>query len=124
MTNVPEIRMRTGIKVLCPVHRDEMFGPLDRIREMFRCRRPNCRMCWRAGRGYFVDGVQFVAEPQGERTVACLKVGHGHKFIARINGGTATWECSVEGCSEQEERPLEPASFWDPPRSRVASFSR
>jgi hypothetical protein len=126
MGDTTKPKRRDGIKPLCPIHQVEMSGPIDEMMEFYVCQRPGCEMCWRAVSEYFrfVRGVPFRTILQMQQQVFCSRVGHGHKFLARVNGDKTVWECSVEGCSESEERPLAPTSLWDVPKQSGPSYAR
>jgi hypothetical protein len=126
MGDVTKHKARKGIKPLCPVHQEEMSGPIDEAMEFYLCRRSGCEMCWRAVSEYFrfVREVPFRTIMQMQQQVHCSKVGHGHKFLARVNGDRGVWECSIEGCSETEEKPLAPKNHWDAPGPQKTSFAR
>jgi hypothetical protein len=114
MTDTPKPKRRDGIKPLCPVHHEEMVGPIDSVLELCSCARPGCETCWRAASEYFrfVGGVPTKTILQMQQRVPCQKPGHGHMFLARVTRDKAIWECSVDGCAENRERLLDPPSIW------------
>ena len=118
MGDVTKPRRRPGIRPLCPIHLKEMSGPIDETMDFYSCPKRGCELHWRAASDYFrfFQEKPYRTLPQLQEEVLCSKVGHGHKFIAKRRGSKAVWECSVEGCSETEERLLPPASLWDIPK--------
>jgi hypothetical protein len=117
MADASKPKRRAGIKPLCLIHQTEMSGPFDTVMEFYRCDDSDCEMCWRAVSEYFRFLKNVPAQPIlfMQTRIPCSKIGHGHKFLARVSGNRGIWECSIEGCTESEERPLSPASLWDAP---------
>ena len=118
MGDITKSGRRAGIRPLCPIHLKEMSGPIDETMEFYSCPQRGCELHWQAAYDYFrfLQGKPFRTFPQLQEEVFCSKVAHGHKFIARVKWSKAVWECSVDGCSETEVRPLPPASLWDIPK--------
>jgi hypothetical protein len=96
-----------------------MAGPfdVDGTMEFYSCETPGCELHWRATSDYFrfFQGKPFRTVRQVQEETLCPMPGHGHKFIARRKGNKAVWECSVEGCTETEEKLLSPARVWELP---------
>lgn len=102
-------RMRRDIKPLCPLHHMEMVLA-DLEKEKYSCIEKDCTVSWRAVYEYqrFVEDSSFPIENQDPDLVSCRRVGHGHMFVSRFDQerNAETWQCSIENCSEEEERPL------------------
>ena len=111
-------RRRAGIQPLCPIHLKGMSGPTGETMELYSCQKPGCELHWRAASDYFrfFQEKPFRTFRQLQDQTLCSKPGHGHKFIAGRMGNKTVWECSVEGCSETEEKPLPLTSVWEQPK--------
>jgi hypothetical protein len=114
---------RAGIQPLCPIHLKEMSGPIDETMDFYSCPQRGCQLHWRASFDYFrfYQEKPFRTFQQLQEEVLCSKAGHGHKFIAGRSGNKALWECSVEGCSETEEKSLPPRGIWEIPKEQRRS---
>jgi hypothetical protein len=114
---------RAGIRPLCPIHLKEMSGPIDETMDFYSCPQRGCQLHWRPSFDYFrfFQEKPFRTFQQLQEEVLCSKAGHGHKFIAGRSGNNALWECSVEGCSETEEKPLPPRGIWEIPKEQRRS---
>lgn len=126
MSETPKPRRRVAIRPLCPIHLDQMHGPVQGATEYYSCPRRGCELHWSPASDYFrfFQGAPFRTFPQLQEEVLCSKSGHGHKFIARTKWDRAVWECSAEGCPETEQRPLPPAGLWELPKEKSRSAGR
>ena len=102
MTTAP--RMRRDIKPLCPTHHAEM-ALVDVEEEKYSCAAEGCTVSWRAVREYQRFAGDAIEEQEPE-PVSCPRVGHGRMFISRFDsdGNIETWRCSIENCSQEEDR--------------------
>jgi len=119
MADATKPKRRSVIRHLCPVHLVGMRGSDDQTGGTYWCRQ-HCLIFWHADSEYF----KFVSKPQTSlkmrQRVLCPQPGHGYMFLSRVRRKyvfwgprMGFWECSVDGCSKREERPLEPADAWD-----------
>ena len=109
MRHLCEVKMRQGIKPLCPVHHSEMFGPNDEKRERYSCDQHGCNMHWRPQSEYFAQDLRFPVGEQGQDLIPCPRGGHGHMFLSAVDTIKCIefWECCIEGCDQQLERLME-----------------
>jgi len=114
---------RAGIQPLCPFHLDAMIPPADKTTDYFSCRRPFCGLRWGAATDYFrfLDEKPFRTPQQEEDETLCPQPGHGHMFISEIGIGNAVWECSVEGCTETQQKRIPQPPVWAIPKNQNRS---
>jgi hypothetical protein len=119
---------RAGIQPLCPFHLDAMIEPAAGTpaagtNDYFSCRRPYCGLRWGAATDYFrfLDGKPFRTPEQEQDETVCPQPGHGHMFISGIGIGNAVWECSVEGCSETQDKRIPQPAVWAIPKGQSQS---
>lgn len=114
---------RSGIQPWCPFHLEPMAALRDKSTDYYSCRRANCELHWRASSDYFrlLNGEPYRSPRQVQEETLCSKPGHGHKFISGTNYSNAIWECSVEGCTESEEKRIPAPEVWRIPKDWVRS---
>jgi hypothetical protein len=112
-----------GVQPLCPFHLDAMLGPADKTTDYFSCRRPFCGARWGAATDYFrfLDAKPFRTPQQEQEETVCPQPGHGHMFISGLREDKAIWECSVEGCSETQEKRIPQPAVWAIPKDQSRS---
>jgi hypothetical protein len=116
---------RAGIQPWCPFHLDAMIEPAGKTADYYSCRRPYCGLHWGAATDYFrfVNQKPFRTPEQEPDETLCPQPGHGHMFISGTRNYLALWECSVEGCSETQEKQIPAPNVWAIPRDQRQSYN-